>query len=77
MFPNDFFGLIKFEPKCTKRGNQEAATERALMTSSTLDDPFSYDERRWFANRRRGPRRRCCFGTRGLRRRFANQRRSS
>ena len=33
-------------------------------------------QQRQFANRRRGPRGLCCFGPRGLRRRFANQRRS-
>ena len=39
-----------------------------------LKAPFSYDERRWFANRRRRPRGPKQQRPRGPRRRFANRR---
>ena len=52
-------------------------TKCRILTLKSYFSGFLLRQQRQFANRQRGPRGRCCFGPLDLRRRFANQRRSS
>ena len=67
---------LSFRASLILKGPIQRGIQKDLVLS-LLQSGFRLQQQRQFANRRRGPRGRCCFGPHGLHRRFANQRRSS